>query len=61
MRKDYPEPGMVSFHISSLPDDPTIHPLKPKCIRAKMIIVGFMFIPKIDPITNKEFVEIFAT
>jgi hypothetical protein len=61
MRFDVPEPGMISFHVSSLPPNPDVYPLLAGRIRAKVEIIGFIFMPKIDPLTGAEYCDVFMT
>ena len=48
MRRDYPRPGMCTVFIRSLPPNPDEMPEQGRRIRAKAIIVGFIFTARFD-------------
>lgn len=59
IRWDYPTPGAVSMHVSSLePSDEC--PINPKKVRAKVYIIGFIMTPFKDPITGEEHTQLFG-
>ena len=59
VRWDYPTPGTVAMHVSSLPanDECPIHPNK---VRATCYVIGFLMTPFIDPKTGEEHCRLFG-
>jgi hypothetical protein len=59
VRRDFPEPGMVSFHLKSMPYNENELPYNYLHIRANCIIVGYIFKPVIDEATGEEHCDVF--
>ena len=48
MRRDFPEPGMFTLFVQSLPPNEEEMPETAKRVRAKLIIIGFVFKARFD-------------
>ena len=48
MRRDFPEPGMFTLFVQSLPPNEEEMPETVKRVRAKLIIIGFVFKARFD-------------
>ena len=48
MRRDFPEPGMFTLFVQSLPPNEEEMPETVKRVRAKLIIIGFVFKARYD-------------
>ena len=49
--RDYPEPGQITMHVKSLPEDKEYPPLANK-VRATFIILSMVMTPRVDPVTK---------
>jgi len=58
-RKDYPEPGMYTLYVKSLPIDDERFPEIPKKIRANLIVIGFVFKARFDTELQREVTDVF--
>ena len=47
-RSDFPEPGMFTLFVESLPPNDAEMPEQPKRVRGNLIIIGFVFKPYFD-------------
>lgn len=59
VRNDFPEPGVVAMHVSSL-EASDEHPEQPNKVRAKTYLIGFILRPMIDKKTGQEHTEFFG-
>lgn len=57
-RSDYPEPGMSTLFVQSLPHSDE-KPEQPKRVRGNLVIIGFIFKPRFDEELNKEVTDVF--
>ena len=60
-RKDYPEPGMCTIHVQSLPANEVEMPAMPKRIRGTIQIIGFILKPVVDTTNGEIYHEVFMT
>ena len=47
-KKDFPEPGMYTLSVKSLPENPAEMPEQGRRVRGNLIIIGFVFCPRYD-------------
>jgi hypothetical protein len=56
--RDYPEPGQITMHVKSLPENKEYPPLANK-VRATFIILSMVMTPKVDPVTKVQYTDFF--
>ena len=58
-RQDYPELGMSTLFVESLPANASEMPEQPKRIRANLIIIGFVFKGRFDAALQQDVTDVF--
>jgi len=58
-RKDFPERGMYTLFVKSLPPNNIQMPEQPRRVRANLIIIGFVFKPRFDSALGKQVTDVF--